>query len=215
MIKQNKGHSLFIIRCHDKEHLAYSNLGNSWKMHDKGTASRGVGKLQISYQLQWGTKWILTGRSWSQRHGQRQAAIIWTWRQIFVDKAILKGLWFLLKGWSRFPRQPYRKEPGETHMLSLVLSLFCILLVFSIGQTQTARVSLISAYYSTVLGTEYRKKKVSIYLERPTEEFSIHGSTSTFKIWLNTNTLFQATIFLIKYISIVFFNNTSSRNIYS
>ena len=93
-------------------------------------------------------------------------------------------------------------------MLSLVLSLFCILLVFfSIGQTQTARVSLISAYYSTVLGTEYRKKKkkkVSIYLERPTEDFSIHGSTSTFKIWLSTNTLFRATIFLIKCISIAF-----------
>lgn len=60
-----------------------------------------------------------------------------------------------------------------------------------------------------------KKKKVSIYLERPTEDFLIHGSTSTFKIWLNTNTLFQATIFSHKIHFYCFFNNTSRRNIYS
>lgn len=51
MIKQSKGHSLFIIHCHDKEQR-HTQIWVIQKIHDKGTASRGVGKLQISYQLQ-------------------------------------------------------------------------------------------------------------------------------------------------------------------
>lgn len=44
----------------------------------------------------------------------------------------------MIKLWSSFPRQPCRKEPGETSTLGLFLiSLFCLLLAFSIGQTQT------------------------------------------------------------------------------